>query len=147
VLRSDAMPPFALRPHHGELWLAEQTTGKFVNVGNRNLVALGLWTVDVRGLTHHLSEVKQSDLSPRSRVTLIREPDNEFDRNAIAVHSTNGIIGYVNKQMASRMAKVLDSGGRLSALTLAGEPSGTFTGGRVRILAASPETIDWLETQ
>ncbi len=43
-------------------------------------------------------------------VTLRREPENRYDRNAIAVDSKFGQIGYVPKALAAHLAPKLDSG-------------------------------------
>jgi hypothetical protein len=147
VPRRDGRPPFKLRRHEGELWLAEETTGKLVNVGNRKLRDLGLWTVNVRGLSHNLPQVKRAELRPGSAVDFVREYDNSHDSNAVAIHAGGAAIGYVNKQMAFRLAKALDSGLVLEAMTLAGEAAGKSAGSRVRVLAASPEVLRWLRSR
>jgi hypothetical protein len=41
---------------------------------------------------------------------LVREPDNEFDENAIAVHWNGVKIGHLNRVIAFRMAPELDAG-------------------------------------
>ena len=43
-------------------------------------------------------------------VTLRREPENHYDRNAIAVDSAYGNIGFVPKGLAAHLAPRLDSG-------------------------------------
>lgn len=62
-----------------------------------------------------LQFLKQFHLSDLT-VTLEREPDNEFDSNAIqiVVHirpiSRRTVIGYVPKELARELSKVIDMG-------------------------------------
>ena len=43
-------------------------------------------------------------------VTLRREPDNAYDRNAIAIDHARGNIGYIPKVIAADLAPKLDDG-------------------------------------
>ncbi|MCA0331084.1 MAG: DUF2510 domain-containing protein [Actinobacteria bacterium] len=43
------------------------------------------------------------------QVLLIREPNNKYDRNAIAVRADTGTVGYLPKEDARRYAPVLDA--------------------------------------
>lgn len=64
-----------------------------------------------------LKQFKPEDLS----VTLEREPDNKFDNNAIkiVVHiepiSKKTVIGYIPKDFARELAKVIDRGIQIKA--------------------------------
>ena len=64
-----------------------------------------------------LKQFKPTDLS----VTLKREPDNQYDSNAvqIVVHihplSKRTVIGYVPKELARELAKVMDMGIQVKA--------------------------------
>jgi single-stranded-DNA-specific exonuclease len=50
-------------------------------------------------------------LQPGAPVRLVRQPDNEFDPNAIAVFAPTGEqIGYLNRRLASVLAPALDAG-------------------------------------
>jgi len=42
-------------------------------------------------------------------VRLSREPNNRFDRNAVAIRATTGTVGYLPKEEAARYAPVLDA--------------------------------------
>lgn len=56
--------------------------------------------------------------APAGRVELVREADNPVDPWAVAVWSTTGVpwrIGYLDRNVAARLAPVLDAGGRLLA--------------------------------
>lgn len=44
------------------------------------------------------------------RLSLVREKDNEFDPNAIAIYSGNNQIGYVAKEIAAQLATKMDNG-------------------------------------
>ncbi|MDF0514723.1 HIRAN domain-containing protein [Agromyces sp. H3Y2-19a] len=133
-------PNLRLVPYRGELWLSETTTGKLISVGNRHLARLGLWTFRVRGVPYRPEVAKAADLTLGTVVRLEREPDNEHDRNAIAVMSGVGKVGYVNKQMAARLAKLLDTGDRFKAIVVAGAPAGEESS-RVQVIAADPALI------
>lgn len=145
-LRPDGMPPVRLRRQGYEWHLVEERTGKVVSVGNRKLRPLGLWTVRVRGLDHHKAETQAAELFAGSPLTLTREPDNPFDSSAIAVSGANtkGTIGYVNKQMAAGLAKILDGGTEIEAISLCGSQAGSRQQGNVKLVAATPEIIRWL---
>lgn len=64
-----------------------------------------------------LKQFHQNDLT----VTLEREPDNEFDNNAIQiiVHikpiSCRTVIGYLPKELARELSKVIDIGIQVKA--------------------------------
>ena len=64
-----------------------------------------------------LKQFHQNDLT----VTLEREPDNEFDNNAIQiiVHikpiSRRTVIGYLPKELARELSKVIDIGIQVKA--------------------------------
>lgn len=128
---ADGLPPLTFKEHNGRLWFREDTTGKLVKVANRKLMRLGIWSVKVRGSNYRRDAVDATKIRLYAPVTLIREPDNEFDKNAVAVHANGGHIGYFNKQMAASLAKVLDRGDEIVAvITSRGEP--------INVVAASP---------
>lgn len=43
-------------------------------------------------------------------VKLVRNPENEYDTNAIQVHSSNGMLGHIPREVAARLAPLMDSG-------------------------------------
>lgn len=128
----------------GRLWLTEPTTKLLVSVANRKLRRLGLWTADVRGIEHYKAAVRQGAFQPGAEVTLLRDPNNAYDKNAVAVcaRGTREVAGYINKGMASGLAKILDAGSPLGAVSLRGGPAGKF--GRLQVLAATPEVMTHL---
>lgn len=52
---------------------------------------------------------------PGSEVTLVREPENRFDKNAIRCEIDGVMCGYVPKEQAKRLAKDMDAGRSVSA--------------------------------
>ena len=59
--------------------------------------------------------VQALELSAGMPVTLRREIDNAFDRNAILVLTGTGELGYLPRRVAQRLAPEIDSGLQLSA--------------------------------
>ena len=107
---------------HG--FLVEHTTQKFVNVGNRHLQGLGIWSCRVRGESYYRGEIW-----PGRAVTLVREPDNPNDSNAIAILDAQGEkLGYWNKGMAPALAKLLDAGEPIEAVALDRKPPKVIAG-------------------
>lgn len=137
---TDGLPNLRLAPYRGELWLMETTTSKLVVVGNRHLAKLGIWTATVRGIDHYRGAVVETNASPGQRLELVREPGNPHDRNAVQVLVEERVVGYINKQMAARVAKLMDAGVPLETVSLAGCPRGRNES-RIQILAADPALI------
>lgn len=113
-----------------------------VNFRSRALPRMDIYTFRARGVTHHEEAVMAASLSPGSKVRLVREPNNEYDANAIAIYPGRGAgpIGYVNRQNAARLAKALDAGESFAAITLSGSPAGR-DGDPVTILVARPDVM------
>lgn len=127
VPRPDGLPPLHLSRYRGALWLTEDTTGKLVNAKSRSLRSLGIWGATVRGTDHYDAKARLGTAE------LVREPDNPFDANAVAVHVGGKIIGHFNKQKAAALAKVLDAGEQLEATIISADPA--------KVLAARPEVL------
>ncbi|MDF2615438.1 MAG: hypothetical protein K0Q47_93 [Sedimentibacter sp.] len=53
-----------------------------------------------------------SHLTKASKITLVREPDNEYDKNAIAVYANEKQIGYLSSAYAATFAPKIDAGRR-----------------------------------
>ncbi len=51
-----------------------------------------------------------SHMTKNSKITLVREPSNPYDKNAIAVHSNGKQIGYLSAAYAETFAPRLDAG-------------------------------------
>lgn len=126
----DGMPPLYFTDHGGAWWLAENSTGKLVNVATRKLRGLGVWSCRVRGEAYAPGKLRVGV------VELVREPDNPNDRNAVAIHQDGQRIGYFNKGMSSGLAKVLDRGDELQAIGISADPP--------KVVASSPEIMEHL---
>lgn len=63
----------------------------------------------VAGVTYEGRQAIIATVEPGSAARLVREPDNAFDSQAVAVVSSQGQIGYLNKELAARIAPVLDA--------------------------------------
>jgi len=113
-----------------------------VNYSSRALHREDIYPFRVRGSGHYEDAVLAASLSPGSKIRLVREPDNEYDANAIAIYSGKGIgpLGYVNKQNAARLAKLIDAGESFEAITLSGSPAGR-DGDSLTVLVARPDVI------
>lgn len=114
----------------------------WVSLRSRTLHRYDPWTFRLRGVSYHDEAVAAATLTPGNKLRLVREPGNEHDPNAIAVHPARGgqCLGYVNKQNAARIAKHLDAGADLVAIALNGSPKGQ-TGDPVTVLVTTPELL------
>lgn len=143
VADPQGLPNLQLQWHNEELWLAEKTTGLLVNVGNKYLRRMGIWTVKVRGVNYHTAAVRRGAFQPGATVRLLTEPDNEYDKNAVAIYAADADepCGYFNKAMAAGMSKLIDSGTPIHAISLAGAAPGAMSDSIIKVLAASPEVV------
>jgi len=89
----------------------------------------GLWSFALRGGGYHESALKRGDFRPGAEVRLVREPDNPHDPNAIAVYAAGArdLSGYVPRGYAKRLAKLIDGGADLVALSVRGSGRGSDT--------------------
>lgn len=96
LLRLDerGLPNLRVVEFRGEWWLSEASTGRLVNAGSRVLRHLGIWSVRVRGDEHAPGALR---IGPAS---LVREPENAFDANAVAIYQNGIRCGYWNKGAA-----------------------------------------------
>jgi hypothetical protein len=124
------MPPLYFTRHANALWLAENTTGMLVNVANRNLRRLNIWSCRVRGDTYSGGTLRLGF------VELVREPKNPHDTNAVAIHQDGIRVGYFNRGISGGLAKVLDRGDVLQAIAISVEPP--------KVVATDPETMQHL---
>lgn len=54
-------------------------------------------------------------LLPGDTVQLLREPDNKFDQNAVAVYAMNERIGYIERGVAPQISDFIAIGGTVVA--------------------------------
>jgi hypothetical protein len=81
----------------------------------RDVLLPGGFTVEVLGESHYQEALeaiaggKWEDPSDMEVTAyLIREPDNAYDRNAIAVYIRGRIVGYIGRDDAAEYAPILD---------------------------------------
>jgi hypothetical protein len=79
-----------------------------------------LYCVDTRvaGVGYEGRQAYVEKMSRETLLSLVREPDNEHDLNAIAVYADlkdedNVKIGYVPRDLAEQLAKLLDQGNQM----------------------------------
>lgn len=99
----------------------------WVNPKSRTSWRYGLHSFALRGTGHYAAAVKAGRFTPGSPVRLVREPENEYDSNAIAVYAERGrnVAGYVPKGQAKRLAKMIDAGTDLVAVSVRGSGAGS----------------------
>ena len=109
----------------GQVWLAGYTlvdaeSGRYLARDAPELAERGLRVAAAAGAGLHHSEALQSDgAAPGSVLELRRDPDNEHDPNAIAVHVAGGEhVGWVPREIAAALAPELDAGKPWSAMVL-----------------------------
>lgn len=137
----NGLPTLRLEWWRSELWLVD-SNDHVLPCDRRGLGRLGIHGFDVRGLAHYRSIALRDDFAPGHPVHLHRDPQNPYDRNAIQVRSIRSAehAGFVNKQKAATLAKMLDSGDILDAICLRGAPAGTMPT-KISILVARPELL------
>jgi HIRAN domain len=108
----------------GQVWVAgyqlvDPASGRYIARDAPELVALGVRVVGVAGAGRHHAEAIESDaVAPGSPLELRRDPENEHDPNAIAVHAGGAQVGWVPRDVAAELASELDEGRPWSALVL-----------------------------
>ncbi len=94
--------------------------GRFLARDAPELAARGLKVAGVAGAAQHHDRQLQSDgVAPGRALELRRDPANEHDPNAIAVHDARGgQVGWVPREVAEQLAPELDAGTAWSAISL-----------------------------
>ncbi len=89
-------------------------------LGREALREQGLVVSGVAGAAAHHDDVLQTDGGqPGAGLTLRRDPGNEHDANAIAVHTVDGgQLGWVPRELAADLAPRLDAGEEWTAIVL-----------------------------
>lgn len=143
----DGTPALHLIPYRdtgGELvlQLCEDVTGLLIGPGDNRLPRVGVYVAQLRGLAFHRLGCTAGDFRPGAPVRLVREPDNEFDRNAVAVYDETGqhLAAYVNNQKARILARLIDAGEPIEAVSVRGTGPGRPCD-QVAVLAASPGVL------
>lgn len=142
----NGIPNFVLRHERGQIVMRIEGHG-LVNFRSRTLWRKDIYTLVVRGTSYHTGANSRAETRPGTPVLLKREPANPYDKNAIAIYSGTtpeaGLIGYVNKQNAARLAPRLDAEEQWEGIFLDGSPSGRG-GGSPRVLIAHSNVLSAL---
>src|SRR5918997_1065471 len=101
----------------GQVWVAGY---QLIDRESGRYLARGLRVVGVAGAgRHHADALESGAAAPGSPLELRRDPANEHDANAIAVHAGDGQqVGWVPRELAAELATALDSGEEWSAVVL-----------------------------
>lgn len=71
------------------------------------------------GFSHYMGESVWPLLSEGDPLALVREPDNAFDEQAVAVYWNNLQLGYVPRAQNTAVAQMLDRGAVLESCVMA----------------------------
>jgi hypothetical protein len=109
----------------GQVWLAgyqlvDAESGRYLGRDAPELAERGLRVAGVAGASrHHADALAAESAAPGDPLELRRDPDNEHDPNAIAVHARDGEqLGWVPRELAVEVAPRIDAGEPWSALVL-----------------------------
>jgi hypothetical protein len=111
---------------------------RIVSATHPSLTKYGIFAGNVRGTHHRRTAVQQGDFppGPPARPETRTQQQARRHRRGRAGEGSSSIVGYVNKGKAARLAKLLESGEVVVAVTMDGEGPGRFTG--QKIVAAAP---------
>jgi hypothetical protein len=109
----------------GVVWLAgyqvvEGESGRYLGRDAPELAARGLRVAGVAGAgRHHADALAAANVGPGRPLELRRDPENEHDPSAIAVHAPGGDqVGWVPREIAAELAPALDAGEPWAAVVL-----------------------------
>jgi hypothetical protein len=94
---------------------------------------MGEFYTKIRGVTHEQKGADPQRLlrhcRPGQKLMLVREPNNKWDKNAIAICLTTGErLGYISRDIAERLAEDLDRGVKMEAAISELTGGGFFSG-------------------
>ncbi len=95
--------------------MTDQTTPSGPNTHTINTAIVGVRFY--QGAAELLSAIRPDGEEIPSVITLVREPDNEFDANAIAVHLDGKKVGHIPAPQAKLLAPLLDAGQKVLNIT------------------------------
>lgn len=112
--------------------------GAIINPKGSGLRSLGLYCTAARGSSHYPSEFRAADLRPGQWVELKRETDNPHDGHAVGLLAPGARrpFAYVQRGRAPAIAKRMDSGDDMAAVSLRG-PGPRETEGVTLLLVGS----------
>ena len=108
----------------GQVWVAgyqliDQSSGRYLARDAPELTAHGLRVVGGAGAgRHHADAIASDAVAPGRPLELRRDPANEHDSNAIAVHAGGAQVGWVPREVAAELAPQLDQGKPWAAVVL-----------------------------
>ena len=109
----------------GQVWVAgyqllDPESGRYLARDAQELSSRGLHVAGVAGAgRHHADAIAASEAAAPGRpLELRRDPANEHDPNAIAVHAGGEQVGWVPRELAAELAPELDEGRAWSAIVL-----------------------------
>ena len=89
----------------------------------------------VVGVTFENRQAVVAILSEGERVSLIREPDNPFDHNAVkVVRWDRKQIGYLDRDLARKLAPLMDYYGRSIVATVKRLMGGSYPGSSIGVI-------------
>jgi HIRAN domain len=140
VAGPDGVPPLRLVPSDNGLDLA-LPDGELVDYKTLALRHFQIFAFRVVGMGFYEDPNKPFKFRNGQRVQAVREPDNEHDANAVAIHAgrPRKKIGYVNKQRAAWVAKMLDAGHELDGIIIQSKAASP------RVLLTTPEMLAYLQ--
>ncbi|GAA1818928.1 hypothetical protein GCM10009812_09410 [Nocardioides marinus] len=102
------------------------TPAGWVNPKSRSAHKWGLHSFQLRGTSYHTAAVRAGRFTPGTAVRLVREPNNPHDPNAISVwaEGAKAKAGYVPGTRAKALARLLDGGADLVAVSVRGAGPG-----------------------
>ena len=141
------------------IWLSGYTVlgddGRFLARDAPELEARGLIVTSIAGTArHHAAALESDGAGPGSPLELCRDPANEHDHDAIAVHlagdpadAVGERLGWVRPEIAARLAPELDAGTAWSARVLReSRPSPRDPRARVTVLLARADALELRDT-
>jgi hypothetical protein len=136
----DGMPPLRLVPSNNGLDLA-LPDGELVDYKILALRHFRIFAFRLVGMGFYQDPDKPFRFRNGQRIQTLREPDNEHDANAVAIYTGRPAkkIGYVNKQRAAWVAKLLDAGQELDGIIIQSNAASP------RVLLSTPEMLAYLQ--
>lgn len=140
VAGPDGMPPLRLVRSGNGIDLA-LPDGQLVDYKILALRHFQIFAFRVVGMHFYEDPNKPFKFRNGQRVQALREPDNEYDANAVAITTGRPVqkIGYVNKQRAAWVAKLLDAGQELDGIIIQSKAASP------RVLLTTPEMLAHLQ--
>jgi hypothetical protein len=80
----------------------------------------GMLCFSVAGVSHHQEALQDVSFAPGKTLVLIREPENPYDANAVAVWNKNATkqVGHVPKEYSEYVSGCLAEGKRLLCISM-----------------------------